>query len=83
MVRDPQNVRTARLVRAVLSGPAAGRAQFTDVSGRRVDLEATDAALLPMLGAVHVKPALAAFRTGALRLERCARNGAMATSCIR
>ncbi len=32
---------------------------------------------------VHVKPALAAFRTGVLRLEHCTRKGSLATSCIR
>ena len=34
-------------------------------------------------GAVRVKPALAAFRHGALSLEKCARKGALATDCIR
>ena len=34
-------------------------------------------------GTVHVKPALAAFRKGALGLEHCARKGSLATSCIR
>ena len=34
-------------------------------------------------GTVHVKPALAAYRNGALRLEHCARKGSLATSCIR
>ncbi len=34
-------------------------------------------------GKVTVKPALAAFRTGALRLEGCKRKGAVATSCLK
>ena len=34
-------------------------------------------------GKVTVKPALGAFRTGALALERCRRKGAVATSCIK
>ncbi len=34
-------------------------------------------------GRVTVKPALAAFKTGALALEGCKRKGAVATSCIR
>ena len=34
-------------------------------------------------GTVHAKPALRAFRTGALRLERCASKGAVATVCHR
>jgi hypothetical protein len=34
-------------------------------------------------GAVTVKPALAAFKAGALALEGCKRKGAVATSCIR
>lgn len=33
-------------------------------------------------GAITVKPALAAFRAAALRLERCRRKGATATRCI-
>jgi hypothetical protein len=33
-------------------------------------------------GKVTVKPALAAFRNGALALEGCARKGSLATSCI-
>ena len=33
-------------------------------------------------GKVTVKPALAAFRSGVLALERCKRKGAVATSCI-
>jgi hypothetical protein len=33
-------------------------------------------------GKVTVKPALAAFRSGVLTLERCQRKGALATSCI-
>jgi hypothetical protein len=34
-------------------------------------------------GKVTTKPALAAFRTGALALERCRRKGAVATSCVK
>jgi hypothetical protein len=34
-------------------------------------------------GSVTVKPALAAFKAGALALEGCKRKGAVATSCIR
>ena len=34
-------------------------------------------------GTVHVKPALAAYRIGALALEHCARKGSLATSCIK
>ncbi|HEY5396038.1 MAG TPA: hypothetical protein VIL16_11640 [Trebonia sp.] len=34
-------------------------------------------------GVVTAKPALAAFRSGALALERCRRKGAVATSCIK
>ena len=36
-----------------------------------------------LAGAVVSKPALAAFRSAALRLERCRRKGAVATSCLR
>lgn len=34
-------------------------------------------------GAVQAKPALAAFRAGALKLEGCVRKGSLATRCIR
>lgn len=34
-------------------------------------------------GVISTKPALAAFRTGALALEGCRRKGALATSCIK
>ena len=33
-------------------------------------------------GTVTVKPALAAFRHGALALEHCKRKGALATNCL-
>jgi hypothetical protein len=34
-------------------------------------------------GTVTAKPALAAFRTGVLALERCRRKGALATTCLK
>jgi hypothetical protein len=34
------------------------------------------------MGKVTIKPALGAFRKGALALEHCKRKGSLATSCI-